>query len=154
MMHIVFRYVQCLCLLCVLAAPNLLAAGHSGAGPVTLPPGPSNPAALLPAIMRAYRTGKGIFIIPPGVYKLPQPQGGFYWSFNNMRNSGLSARASHCCAQILPSAASHLIIAAMSHSTALRCGVTPFRTHRGVLSPLTISKTPLSFALTKAIKRI
>ena len=49
-------------------------------------PGPENPGALLPAIMRAYRSGRGQVVIPPGVYKLPDPRGGFYLSFNNMKD--------------------------------------------------------------------
>ena len=47
---------------------------------------PGNPAALMPAIMRAYKAGKGEIVIPPGVYKLPEPRGGFYMSFNHLKN--------------------------------------------------------------------
>ena len=49
-------------------------------------PDPENPGALLPAIMRAYHSGRGQIVIPPGVYKLPEPRGGFYLSFNNMKD--------------------------------------------------------------------
>ncbi len=45
-----------------------------------------NPEALMPAIMRAYHSGRGEIVIPPGVYKLPEPGGGFYLSFDNMKN--------------------------------------------------------------------
>ncbi len=56
----------------------------SAAAPVI--PTPSHPSSLMPAIMRAYRTGLGGIVIPPGVYKLPQPRGSYYLSFDNMRN--------------------------------------------------------------------
>ena len=48
--------------------------------------GPNCPSALLPTIMRAYARGAGEYVIPRGVYKLPDPQGGFYLSFSKMRN--------------------------------------------------------------------
>ena len=86
MMNGLFLHIRRVILLCVLAAPIILAARASTAIPATPPPGPKNPAALLPAIMRAYRAGKGEFIIPPGAYKLSEPRGRFYWSFDNMRN--------------------------------------------------------------------
>ncbi len=60
--------------------------GSAGAAPSRGMLGPDNPAALLPAIMEAYRAGRSQFVIPPGVYKLPEPRGGFYLSFGNMKN--------------------------------------------------------------------
>ena len=36
--------------------------------------------------MWAYHSGRGQIVIPPGVYKLPEPRGGVYLSFDNMKN--------------------------------------------------------------------
>jgi hypothetical protein len=47
---------------------------------------PKNPSALMPAIMRAYHSDRGEVVIPPGVYRLPEPRGRFYLSFDNMKN--------------------------------------------------------------------
>lgn len=46
----------------------------------------SHPEALMSAIMHAYRSGSGQIVIPHGVYKLPEPRGGFYLSFKEMKN--------------------------------------------------------------------
>ncbi len=53
---------------------------------------PANPSALMPSILQAYHADRGEIVIPPGVYKLPEPRGGFYWSFNNMRNFRIIAK--------------------------------------------------------------
>lgn len=58
---------------------------HQAPTPVISAFGPNNPAALMPAIMKAYRSGRGEFVIPPGVYKLPEPHGGFYLSFDRLK---------------------------------------------------------------------
>ncbi len=47
---------------------------------------PRNPSALMPAIMQAYHADWGEVVIPPGVYKLPEPRGGFYLSFDHMKS--------------------------------------------------------------------
>ena len=47
---------------------------------------PANPGAIMRAIMRAYRQGRRQIVIPPGVYRLPRPQGNFYMKFSNMSN--------------------------------------------------------------------
>ncbi|MGC9261495.1 MAG: right-handed parallel beta-helix repeat-containing protein [Phycisphaerae bacterium] len=58
------------------------------------PLGPNNPAALVPAAMLAYNSGKGEFVIPPGVYRLPQPSRGSYayLSFSYLRNFRIVAK--------------------------------------------------------------
>lgn len=48
--------------------------------------GPGHPGLLMPAIMQAYESGTGRIVIPRGEYKLPEPSGGFYLSFDDMRN--------------------------------------------------------------------
>lgn len=48
--------------------------------------GPDNPAALMPTIVRAYHSGAGQIVIPPGVYKLPEPSGGFYMAFEKRKD--------------------------------------------------------------------
>ncbi len=50
------------------------------------PVGPNNPSVLMPAIMQAYNHGAREYVIPHGIYKLPDPHGGFYLSFSKMRN--------------------------------------------------------------------
>ena len=54
---------------------------------------PANPAALMPAIMHAYHSGTGQIVIPPGVYKLPEPTGGFYLAFDHLKNFRIIGKA-------------------------------------------------------------
>ena len=68
------------------------AGGVRGAPSAAVALSPSHPEELLPTIMRAYHSGRGRFVIPPGVYKLPEPRGGFYLSFDNMRNFRIVGR--------------------------------------------------------------
>ncbi len=64
----------------------------AGAGSVRAAPStavilsPGHPGELMPAILRAYHSGMGQIMIPPGIYKLPEPHGAFYLSFDNLRN--------------------------------------------------------------------
>ncbi len=55
--------------------------------------GPANPAALMPAIMHAYHSGRGQIVIPPGIYKLPEPRGGFYLAFDHLKNFRIIGKA-------------------------------------------------------------
>lgn len=56
--------------------------------------GPDNPSLLVAAIMHAYSAGKGEFVIPPGLYRLPQPSRGSsaYLSFSHLRNFRIVAK--------------------------------------------------------------
>lgn len=55
--------------------------------------GPDNPGELMPAIMHAYHSGAGQIVIPPGVYKLPEPTGGFYLAFEHLKNFRIIGKA-------------------------------------------------------------
>ena len=70
---------------CILLALTVAGGGQSAVS-ATVALSPKNPEALMSAITRAYHSGRGEIVIPPGVYKLPEPRGGFYLSFDNMKN--------------------------------------------------------------------
>ena len=55
--------------------------------------GPGNPGELMPAIMHAYHSGMGQIVIPPGIYKLPEPTGGFYLAFDHLKNFHIIGKA-------------------------------------------------------------
>lgn len=92
-----FKLIQSWCKYLLFSGSIFMGAAAISAGTTAVAPsrllGPDNPGELMPAIMHAYHSGAGQIIIPPGVYKLPEPTGGFYLAFAHLKNFRIIGKA-------------------------------------------------------------